>query len=434
LELWREHESQWNRGFFFPIGVLWMAGGSGEFERGSLPLLKDAGILYEQLSVREMMRRWPQINFDEVEWGIYEPGSGYLLARASAQAVVERFIAEGGEYREAPVVPPSTASGSQLECGNWKALTLSDGSKLAADRYVFACGPWLAKLFPKMVGPHLTATKQEVFFFGTPEGDLRYHESNIPVWADHGEHFMYGIPGNQGRGFKIADDTRGPKFDPTSGERLVSEVGLAEARRYLAYRFPGMKDAPLVETRVCQYEDTIDHNFIIDRHPENGNVWIAGGGGEQRDFADIFDQHTEMMQALIIEPAAQLVRLEFEDRQVDRAVGQMIAIGERPVGLAHFLEVERLLVKFGHRVGIFRGDGEMPQFGHPESPLPIFIDRPKHPCAGLTRASTSCSACAVTGVAGSSPATGLKETRPFSKGSLVTAPAGLRAPATRRLP
>ncbi len=58
----------------------------------------------------------------------------------------------------------------------------------------------------------------------------------------------------------------------------MNEDRLAEARRYLAYRFPGMKDAPLVETRVCQYEDTADHNFIIDRHPANENVWIVGGG------------------------------------------------------------------------------------------------------------------------------------------------------------
>ena len=143
---------------------------------------------------------------------------------------------------------------------------------------MFACGPWLGKLFPKTVGPHFISTKQDVFFFGTPANDPRYNEGNIPVWADHSDHFMYGIPGNQGRGFKMADDTRGPEFDPTSGQRLVSEDRLAEARRYLAYRFPGMKNAPLVETRVCQYENTTDHNFIIDRHPGNQNVWIVGGG------------------------------------------------------------------------------------------------------------------------------------------------------------
>jgi glycine/D-amino acid oxidase-like deaminating enzyme len=272
LELWKEHEGQWKRKFFFPIGVLWMVEGDGAFECDSLPFMKDAGIPFEQLDVKELALRWPQISFRNVEWAIYEPQSGYLLARASAQAVVDQFVAEGGEYREAVVAPQS------LDSGNWKALPLSDGSTIEADRYVFACGPWLGKLFPRFVGPHFISTKQEVFFFGTPAGDVRYNEGNIPVWADHSDHFMYGIPGNQGRGFKVADDTRGPEFDPTSGQRRVSEDGLAEARRYLAYRFPGMKGAPLLETRVCQYENTTDHNFIVDRHPKNANVWIVGGG------------------------------------------------------------------------------------------------------------------------------------------------------------
>src|SRR5208337_287526 len=272
LDLWKDHQSDWKQKFFFPIGVLWMVEGDGAFECGSLPFLKDAGIPFEQLDGNELARRWPQISFENVEWGIYEPQSGYLLARASVQAVVDRFVSEGGKYRQTSV--PS----QDLDSSQWKSLPLSDGSTLAADHYVFACGPWLGKLFPHTVGLHFSSTRQEVFFFGTPAGDSRYNEDNTPVWADHGDHFMYGIPGNQGRGFKVADDTRGPEFDPTSGQRLVSTAGLADARRYLSYRFPGMKDAPLLETRVCQYENTTDHNFIVDRHPADANVWIVGGG------------------------------------------------------------------------------------------------------------------------------------------------------------
>jgi len=115
FELWKENQAQWKRKFLFAIGVLWMVEGSGEFERGSLPLLKEAGIKFEQLSTAEMSKRWPQISFDKVEWGIYEPESGYLLARASAQAVVEHFIAEGGEYRQSAVMIPNLESGKGLE-------------------------------------------------------------------------------------------------------------------------------------------------------------------------------------------------------------------------------------------------------------------------------------------------------------------------------
>jgi sarcosine oxidase len=277
FDLWKQHEAEWKRKFFFPIGVLWMAEADDSYERASLPCLKEAGIKFEQLTVNELSIRWPQISFENVRWGIFESQSGYVLARASVQAVVGHFVAEGGEYREAAVAGKNLES-DHLETNDWKSLQLSDGSTVTADQYVFACGPWLGKLFPRTVGPYFTSTKQEVFFFGTPGGDPSYNEGNLPVWGDHSGHFMYGIPGNQARGFKVADDTRGPEFDPTSGERMVSEENLAQVRDYLAHRFPGMKDAPVLETRVCQYENTTDNNFIIDRHPANRNVWIVGGG------------------------------------------------------------------------------------------------------------------------------------------------------------
>ncbi len=103
-------------------------------------------------------------------------------------------------------------------------------------------------------------------------------EKKLPVWADHRDQFIYGIPGSDGRGFKVADDTRGPEFDPTSGEREPSADGLRAIREYLGFRFPALKNAPLLESRVCQYENSPDNNFIIDRHPNSERVWLVGGG------------------------------------------------------------------------------------------------------------------------------------------------------------
>jgi glycine/D-amino acid oxidase-like deaminating enzyme len=275
LALWEENERRWKRQLLHRIGVLWMVHGDEAFERGSLPELRAAGIRYEELPAAELQKRWPQINFEGVRWGIFEPESGYLTARVACQTVVEGFVAEGGEYKMAAVSAPAIG---KSKAGKLDSLVLSDGSRLAADEYVFACGPWMGKLFPEVIGDRIRPTKQDVFFFGSPAGDARFDEKNFPVWADHREQFLYGIPGNQGRGFKVADDTRGPAFDPTSGERVVSPEKLRAVREYLGLRFPALKDAPLVETRVCQYEDTPDENFIIDRHPGAENVWLIGGG------------------------------------------------------------------------------------------------------------------------------------------------------------
>ena len=273
LLLWAKYERQWKRQFLHRTGVLWMVSSrDDEFERGSPPTLREAEIKFHELSTSAMKKRWPQINFAGVHWGIYEPECGYLDARASCQAVVDAFVSQGGMYRQAAV------SATGLETAPLRSLTLSDGSRLKADYYVFACGPWLGKMFPQTVGELIRPTKQDIFFFGPPAGDSRFTDAHLPVWGDHGKRFLYGIPGSGRRGFKVADDTRGADFDPTGGERVVSHATLKRVREYITHRFPAMKNAPLIETRVCQYEQTPDSNFIMDRHPRMENVWLLGGG------------------------------------------------------------------------------------------------------------------------------------------------------------
>ena len=272
LRLWGTYERKWKRQFLHRSGVLWMASRDDSFERGSIQTLRAARIKFHQIPVARLKKRWPQINFDGIGWGIFEPECGYLDARASCAAVAEAFVAAGGRYRQASVIPRG------LEESPMRALELNDGSAFKAHIYVFACGPWLGRLFPRTVGALVKPTKQDVFFFGTPAGDTSFHDPNIPVWGDHRGHFYYGIPGSDRRGFKVADDTRGPVFDPTDGERVINLETLKRVREYLAFRFPALRDAPLIETRVCQYEQTPDSHFIVDRHPESENVWILGGG------------------------------------------------------------------------------------------------------------------------------------------------------------
>ena len=311
LKLWAKYEKRWNTQFLHRTGVLWMASGNEDsFERGSVKAMRAAKIKFQELSTSQMQKRWPQINFDGIEWGIFEPECGYLEARASCQAVVEAFQAAGGTYRRLAVVPEGLETGlvRTSPCcrlaspcwAPWKSgpsgprkpreirAGFSPGGcsfgrlpfpqPLKADLYVFACGPWLGQLFPQAVGNLVQATKQDIFFFGTPAGDDRFSDAHLPVWADHRGRFRYGIPGSDHRGFKIADDTRGPAFDPTDGERVVSPDTLKDIREYVAFRFPALKDAPLIETRVCQYEQTPDAHFLIDRHPDMENVWLLGGG------------------------------------------------------------------------------------------------------------------------------------------------------------
>lgn len=254
LAAWREAERRWRVPLYHPTGALWLcAPGHDAYVRSSLPCLEEAGLSASEIGMDEARRRFPQVGFEGIATVFWEETAGYLAARRACRAVAE---AAGG-YRQAAV---------SFQDGR----VLADGSLLAADAFVFACGPWLNALFPAVP---VRPTRQEVFFFGTPAG-----WNGLPVWVESGERFFYGIPGNDHRGFKVADDTRGEPFDPTSGERLPSPEALERARRHLALRFPELAGAPLLESRVCQYENSPDGHLLIGRHPEASDVWIVGGG------------------------------------------------------------------------------------------------------------------------------------------------------------
>ncbi|MGH9381935.1 MAG: FAD-dependent oxidoreductase [Thermoanaerobaculia bacterium] len=272
FEQWRELEASQGMRLYTPTTALWMFQGDDAYARSSLPLLAEAGLPAREIPVARAAERFRQIDFSGVGSVFLEEQAGYLAARRACQEVTRAFVAAGGEYRQAAARP---VEGSQ---GRLATLKLSDGSQLAADAFVFACGPWLGELFPEAVGGRIRPTRQEVFFFGTPTGDARYREESLPTWVDFGDRVLYGIPGNEERGFKVADDTHGETVDPTTLERTASQEALARVRSFLRRRFPDLADAPLLESRVCQYETTHDGHLLIDRHPALEDVWLVGGG------------------------------------------------------------------------------------------------------------------------------------------------------------
>jgi sarcosine oxidase len=253
FELWE----QLDPALYTETGVLWMHRGDDAYVRSSLPILTEFGFPVDHLTLDDAARRYPQINFQGVQSVWLERRAGALSARRACEVVRDAFVKAGGIYR--------------TEVGNPQAQ--SD-----ADIYVYACGPWLGKLFPEVIGNAIRPTRQEVYYFGPPRGSDLYQPPRMPVWLDFGPRIVYGIPDIHGRGFKVADDTRGVAIDPTSANRTPTAAGIARARRLLAERFPGLADAPLISSEVCQYENSPDGNLIVDRHPHANNVWLLGGG------------------------------------------------------------------------------------------------------------------------------------------------------------
>ena len=258
---------------FHECGILFFFPTEEPYVRDSLAAHKAMGISTQALDQKEMSRKFPMIDFSGIAVGLYEPAFGALMARRSVQMLVDLFDQRGGTYVEAMVRPPNVA-GAAL-----KELALSDGSKLAADRFVFAAGPWLPKLFPDVIGPRILPTRQEVFYFAPPAGDRRFLPAAMPGWADfNGGDIFYGFPDLEGRGVKFAHDQHGVEVDPDTQSRRPTDAALAEVVAFRDRRFPALRGASLAGAEVCQYENSSNGDFLIDFHPALSNVLLVGGG------------------------------------------------------------------------------------------------------------------------------------------------------------
>ncbi|MGZ4872218.1 MAG: FAD-dependent oxidoreductase [Candidatus Angelobacter sp.] len=272
LPLWREFAARTGEELFRQTGVLWLSNDADAYLKSLCSVLAQSGVKREELKTEEIARRWPQLRFHDVTCGVLEPASGVLMARNAVQSLVKELVGNGVGYIPSAVNAPSAR-------GKLQAIQGSGGESISAGSFVFCCGPWLPKIFPELLGERIFPTRQEVFFLGAPSGSVDFRPPKMPVWL-HRTHadLPYALPDIEGRGFKIAFDRHGERFDPDTGMRVVAESSMDRLREYLRQHIPSLEHAPVLETRVCQYENTWNGDFLIDRHPELENVWIAGGG------------------------------------------------------------------------------------------------------------------------------------------------------------
>jgi monomeric sarcosine oxidase len=271
-EQWRELDERNNSGLslWHPCGVLWLAPDGDAYVADTRATLQRGGYPLELIDNATLRARYPQLNAADVSSAMLEPEGGVIMARRSIQALASELSHAGVLVIRGRALKPAPH-------GRVSSLQLTDGTTLGGDTFVFACGAWLPAIFPELLGQRIMPTRQVVMFFGTGAGDDRFSATRTPAWIDFVSG-IYGIPDLEGRGLKVGIDAHGAPFDPDAGDRIVDATSIETARAWLRRRFPGMGDAPLVESRVCQYENTATGDFLIDRHPDHENVWLVGGG------------------------------------------------------------------------------------------------------------------------------------------------------------
>ena len=303
IKRWGAFDAEWGpvfrTKFFHTTGDIIMREKDEPFLQNTQKYWKANNVAYEVLSGAEVRKRWPVINADDTTIALFEPDAGVARARASTQAVAAVGIKNGVKFIQ------SRATVGKIVNGQLDGVTLEDGTVIRGDAYVFACGPWLRKLFPQLMENRMRVPLGYVTYWGTPVGDSRFTYPHLPSYNFPGVTGWAALP-TDSRGFRVRGGIAPPtppeteaqkkereerarnappppppdplQSDPDTSTRLITPGQVESMKRFVVRRFPLLANAPLLETRCCHYEQSVNRDFIVDHVPDTMNAWIAGVG------------------------------------------------------------------------------------------------------------------------------------------------------------
>ena len=266
MELWKIREAEFGTKLFYKCGGLQVNREWTKQITATRAVFDKLKIAYEIVKHEDLVKRWPQMATESAEYfGFYTPFGGVLKAHDACVAVARNFEKKGGQFLLAKAAPGARA-GNKLQ-----TVTLSTGQTVSAGTFIFAAGPWLLTLFPDILKNKLMVAKRGYYMVGVPAGDFRFSYPNLPNTG-------VGVPSVDGLGIAILMGSGNKPVDPDTHDRVPTAEDKAAIKQILTNRFPDLKDQPILNAHVCQSDNTVDGNYIVDRHPGLENVWLVGGG------------------------------------------------------------------------------------------------------------------------------------------------------------
>ena len=314
MHLWPAFDREWGHDLksqmFWRTGDLYLRSSWEPTIKRTREIWEKAKVPFEVLTPDECRYRWPQINIEDITAILHEPDAGVVRARRATQAVASILTRALGVK-----LIISRAKPGPLVDGKMHEITLLNGDKIRADAFVWACGPWLMKTFPELLGNRMRIPLGQVVYYGTPTGSDRFTFPNMPSYNFPGVTGWVALP-EDSRGFRVRGTEGGARppaagaagtgavtrpdsaagrgaapaarppadpaqSDPDTSVRWFDVTANSRQRDFITHRFPDMKNAPILETRCCHYEQSSSRNFMIDLLPGSTNVWIAGGGNAE---------------------------------------------------------------------------------------------------------------------------------------------------------
>lgn len=252
---------------------------------GTLRSATEYNLPHELLSPEEVHRRFPAFHLADDIVAVVDPRAGYLDPEASTAAHLRSAIQQGADVNfEEPMV-------------NWLAdldgiRVTTRGDEYLADRLLIAAGAWTKSLLSDLNLP-LSVERQVAFWFDPDESRVSYDTREFPIYAHEFKPgvLCYGFP-RMSRGVKASIMHDGEITEsPDQVRRTVAPDEVEPLRAALRPVLPGLAAARVLETSVCLFTNTPDHDFIVDFHPDHLQVLISSPcSGHGFKFASVLGE------------------------------------------------------------------------------------------------------------------------------------------------
>ena len=266
-ELWRELETGYGEQLLFITGSIDASDRDHELVRDSLKSCEIHDLPFELLTGGELHERFPAYQLPENHLALLQPQGGFLASERCIVAYTIAAIEAGAriQAREEIRTWRSTSSGVLVE---------TDRGVYEADQLVISAGAWAGKLIPELSG--LATPERQVLAWLQPEQPKVFCPDQFPVFnltVDEGRYYgfpIFSIPGLKfGRYHHL-----GELVDP---DEIIQEPNAEDERvlrEFVAKYFP-LGNGPTMAMKTCMFTNTPDEHFIIDFHPDAGNVLIV---------------------------------------------------------------------------------------------------------------------------------------------------------------
>ena len=297
LDLWRCLEDETSESLLRLVGLLVFASETNTRFAETVATLQRMQLPHETMTGREASRRFDVFSFDDRIRTFFATQNGMLLADRALRAMHQIAQKHGASVWDQTLVRElkPTAHGITLT---------TDRGVVTADQVVLSAGPWLSSLLRDMNLPLSVTRERKVHF--QMDNEARYDASRLPVFVEY-DTAIYGLPRHNGVGLKVAADHVGESVDPDEVNRTVEPDYIEQIASWVTRWMP--QSAPrATEAAVCLYTNTPDLDFILDRHPQQQNIVVAGG----------FSGHGFKFSILIGDIVADLVIAGATTRAIDR--------------------------------------------------------------------------------------------------------------------